>query len=58
MEYFLIFICFLVFLLFLLIDYYTIPFYIKHNKNLFWSLYHYKIIKILAKDYERLDDDE
>lgn len=55
MEYFLIFICFLVFFL---IDYFTIPLYIKHNKDLFWSLYHDKIINELSKNYERLVDYE
>lgn len=55
MEYFLTFICFV---LFSLIDYFTIPLYIKHNKDLFWSLYHDKIISELSKNYERFAADE
>ena len=55
MEYVLMIICFLVFFL---IEYFTIPLYIKRNKDLFWSLYHDMIIKELSKNYERLDDDE
>lgn len=55
MEVFLVIICFLVFAL---IEYFTIPIYIKHNKDLFWSLYHDLIIKELSKNYERLVDDE
>lgn len=55
MDYVYVIICFLIFLL---VDYFTIPFYVKKNKDLFWSLYHDKIIKVLSKDLERWVDDE
>lgn len=55
MEYFLMFSYPLVFFL---IEYFTIPLYVKHNKELFWSLYSDKIIKEISKNYERLVDDE
>lgn len=55
MEIFLLIICILVIFL---IEYFTIPLYIKHNKDLFWALYHDDILKELSKNYERLCDDE
>lgn len=51
-------ICIICFLIFLLVDYFSTSFYLKCNKDLFWDLYHDKIIKELSKDLERLVDDE
>lgn len=45
----------LICLIFTLIEYFTVPLYIKLNKDLFWALYYKDIIKELK---ERCDSNE
>lgn len=53
MDFIYIFVCFSVFAL---IEYFTIPIYIRINKDLFWSLYHKDIIKAFKKKGVNLNE--